>query len=156
VYKGITATELTVRPTPDDGSRLSQEAAWEEALRPTAPRQNEASRYTPEQQAAAQHLIDVHDGLRAELHRLRDLVDQVALGTIDPGLARSLINQMTMRQNNWTLGLYCESYCRIVTGHHTLEDRQIFPHMRRSDPNLAPVVDRLEMSITSSPTSSNE
>ena len=33
-----------------------------------------------------------------------------------------MINTMTMRQNNWTLGAYCESYCRIVTGHHTLED----------------------------------
>ena len=39
---------------------------------------------------------------------------------------------MTMRQNNWTLGAYCESYCRIVTGHHTLEDRSVFPHLRRS------------------------
>jgi hemerythrin-like domain-containing protein len=51
---------------------------------------------------------------------------------------------MTMRQNNWTLGAYCEAYCRIVTGHHTLEDRSVFPHLRQAQPDLAPVLDRLQ------------
>jgi hemerythrin-like domain-containing protein len=51
---------------------------------------------------------------------------------------------MTMRQNQWTLGAYCESYCRIVTGHHSLEDQAIFPHLRWTDPDAAPVIARLE------------
>jgi hemerythrin-like domain-containing protein len=51
---------------------------------------------------------------------------------------------MTIRQNNWTLGTFCETYCRVVTQHHTLEDRSVFPHLRASDPALAPVIDRLE------------
>jgi hemerythrin-like domain-containing protein len=51
---------------------------------------------------------------------------------------------MTLRQNNWTLGTYCESYCRVVTTHHTLEDRSMFPALRRADPALRPVIDRLE------------
>jgi hemerythrin-like domain-containing protein len=51
---------------------------------------------------------------------------------------------MTMRQTNWTLGTYCQSSCRIVTGHHGLEDRAVFPHLRRGDGRLAPVIDRLE------------
>ena len=51
---------------------------------------------------------------------------------------------MTMRQNNWTLGAYCETYCRLVTGHHTLEDRSIFVHLRGAQPELGPVIDRLE------------
>jgi hemerythrin-like domain-containing protein len=58
--------------------------------------------------------------------------------------ARSEINTMTMRQNNWTVGAYCESYCRLVTIHHTVEDQSLFPHLRRSDLRLAPVIDRLE------------
>jgi len=49
-----------------------------------------------------------------------------------------------MRQNNWTLGAYCEAYCRVVTGHHTLEDHSVFPHLRRAQPDLAPVLDRLQ------------
>ena len=47
---------------------------------------------------------------------------------------RSFINRMTIRQNNWTLGTFCETYCRVVTHHHTLEDRSVFPHLRRSEP----------------------
>jgi hemerythrin-like domain-containing protein len=70
-------------------------------------------------------------------------VDQVRAGHLDVGSARSVINTMAMRQNNWTLGAFCESYCRIVTGHHTLEDRAVFTHLRRSDPSVGPVIDRL-------------
>jgi hemerythrin-like domain-containing protein len=50
---------------------------------------------------------------------------------------------MTLRQNNWTLGAYCQSYCGFVNGHHTLEDAAVFPHLRAAEPELAPVVDRL-------------
>lgn len=137
-------TPFGVLATPDDGKRLSTESPWDEGGRPTGPASEPERRYTADQQAAAQHLIDVHDGLRGELGQLRDLIEQVAQGTIDVGTARSFINQMTMRQNNWTLGAYCARYCRIVTGHHTLEDEGIFPHLRRGDPQLTPVVDRLE------------
>lgn len=92
----------------------------------------------------ARHLRDIHDHLRAELAQVRDLVEQVRAGHLHVGQARSAINTMTMRQNNWTLGAYCASYCRIVTGHHTLEDRSVFPHLRAADEALAPVIDRLE------------
>ena len=122
-------------PTRPRGTRRS---------RPTGPVPDPGRAYTPEEQAAGQHLVDVHDGLRAELTQLRDLVEQVAAGTLDAGVARSFINTMTLRQNDWTLGAYCARYCRIVTGHHSLEDASVFPHLRRSDPELAPVIDRLE------------
>jgi hemerythrin-like domain-containing protein len=91
-----------------------------------------------------QHLIDVHDALRGELTQLRDLVEQVAAGTSNAAAVRSYINRMTIRQNNWTLGTFCETYCRTVTSHHTLEDRSVFPHLRRSDEALGAVIDRLE------------
>jgi hypothetical protein len=96
------------------------------------------------QQANPQHLLDIHDHLRGELGQVRDVIDQVRRGLLTIGAARSVVNAMAMRQNNWTLGAYCESYCRIVTGHHTLEDRSIFTHLRRSDPLLGDVLDRLE------------
>jgi hemerythrin-like domain-containing protein len=117
---------------------------WEESTRPTGPTPDPERTYTAHEQATGQHLIDVHDGLRAELAQIHDLIDQVAAGAMDVGTARSHINTMTMRQNKWTLGTYCESYCRIVTTHHTLEDRSLFPHLRDADPRLAPVIDRLE------------
>ncbi|TMR87813.1 hemerythrin domain-containing protein, partial [Nonomuraea basaltis] len=100
--------------------------------------------YTAREQANGRHLIDVHDHLRTELAQLRDLIDQVADGTLGADAARSHINTMTMRQNNWTLGAYCESYCRLVTMHHSGEDAVLFPHLRRAEPALAPVLDRLK------------
>jgi hypothetical protein len=72
------------------------------------------------------------------------VVDQVRRGAITVGAARSVINTMAMRQNNWTLGAYCESYCRIVTGHHTLEDHSVFTHLRQREPDLGAVLDRLQ------------
>lgn len=86
----------------------------------------------------------MHDHLRAELAQIRDLLEQVKLGTVSAGHARSVLNEMTMRQNNWTLGAYCASYCAMLTQHHHLEDAAIFPHLRRADAALTPVIDRLQ------------
>ncbi len=131
-----------VVPTPE-GPRLSDRELWDESSRPVGPAPNPDARYRPDQQAAGQHLIDVHDHLRGELERLRELVAQLAAGDVDPRHVRSFLNRMTIRQNNWTLGVYCASYCRVVTGHHTLEDRSMFPYLRGREPGLSPVIDRL-------------
>lgn len=136
------AVPLQVHPTSDDGTRLSDQAAWDESTRPMFPAPADV-RYTLEQQAAPQHLIVIHNALRGELSRLREIVQQVADGLAAVGDARSAINRMSLRQNAWTLGAYCGQYCRIVTGHHTLEDVSMFPHLRRVA-GAAPVVDRLE------------
>jgi alkanesulfonate monooxygenase SsuD/methylene tetrahydromethanopterin reductase-like flavin-dependent oxidoreductase (luciferase family) len=138
------AAALAVYPTVDDGSRLSADRPWDESERPTGPMPDSGRVYSAHDQAVAGHLVQIHDGLRAELRQLRGLIDQVGAGLLDVGAARSHINTMTLRQNNWTLGTYCESYCRIVTGHHSLEDVSVFPHLRSRDPRLAPVVDRLQ------------
>ncbi len=132
---------FVVTPTPDDGTRLSATLPWDESTRPTLDLPAGASYGgRPEH---AQHLVDIHDHLRGELAQVRDVLDQVRRGHLTVGAARSVVNTMTMRQNNWTLGAYCESYCRVVTSHHTLEDASVFQHLRRSEPGLAPVLDRL-------------
>jgi alkanesulfonate monooxygenase SsuD/methylene tetrahydromethanopterin reductase-like flavin-dependent oxidoreductase (luciferase family) len=135
--------KFAVTPTPDDGRRRSSERLWDESTRPSGLSAEPARAYTAHEQAAGQHLVDIHDALRAELGQLHEVIEQVARGLVDAGSARSMINTMALRQNNWTLGAFCESYCRIVTGHHTLEDRSVFPHLRARDPRLAPVLDRL-------------
>ncbi len=127
-------------PTVDDGTRISPSMPWDESTRPTYSGPHDPS-YP--HATVPQHLVDIHDHLRSELEQLRDVVDQVRRGLLTVGAARSVINTMTMRQNNWTLGAYCESYCRIVTGHHTLEDHSVFTHLRRRDPDLGAVLDRL-------------
>ncbi len=138
------AQAFAVVPTPDDGARLSDERAWDDATRPAGPAPDPDAQYSPDQQAAGRHLIDVHDALRGELDRLRDLIGQVERGESGAGDVRAYLNRMTIRQNQWTLGVYCMSYCRIVAGHHTLEDQSVFPHLRRRDPRLGDVIVRLE------------
>ncbi|NIK58271.1 LLM class flavin-dependent oxidoreductase [Kribbella shirazensis] len=140
----VAASSFGVVPTPPPAVRRSAVQLLDESERPTGPVPDPSRTYTQYQLQSGQHLIDVHDHLRAELEQVRDLVEQVAAGSLGVGAARSHINTMTMRQNNWTLGTYCESYCRLVTTHHSLEDASLFPHLRRADPALAPVVDRLQ------------
>jgi hypothetical protein len=138
---------LGVEPTPDDGVRLSSERPWDESRRPRAPKRADGggadAGYTAAGRGLAQELVAVHDHLRGELSQLRDMIGQVAAGNLDPGAARSEIAKLTMRQNQWTVGAYCESYCRLVGLHHTLEDQSMFPGLRSLDERLAPVVDRL-------------
>jgi hypothetical protein len=134
---------LGVDPTPDDGVRRSDLIVWDETTRPTRPESAGDAGYTDRGRAQAQQLVAVHDHLRIELSQVRDLVEQVRAGAIDAGQARSVINDMTLRQNNWTLGAYCASYCRLVTQHHTIEDRALFPYLRSRDASLGPVLDRL-------------
>ena len=84
------------------------------------------------------HLIDVHDMLRTELTELRGIVAQVRDGALGAGDARSALNAMAMRQNDWTLGAFCARYCTVVAQHHGLEDDAVFPHLARTDPALRP------------------
>ncbi len=136
-------SRFTVIPTLDDGTRISPVSLWDERDRPTGPPRDPERRYSRAELSGAQHLIDIHDHLRSELTQVRELIGQVLDGSVRPGSARSAINEMTMRQNNWTVGAYCAAYCRILTTHHSAEDQMIFPRLRRRDPRLTPVVDRL-------------
>jgi hypothetical protein len=117
---------------------------WDESTRPSGPPPPDGHVYTRHGKAVGQHLAQVHDHLRTELGRIRELLSQVKRGSQTVDRARAAINEMSMRQNNWTLGAYCASYCAIVAGHHGLEDQAIFPHLRQADPGIAPVIDRLE------------
>jgi hypothetical protein len=115
---------------------------WDETTRPIlAETPNEQG---VEQGAAAEHLVAIHDHLRSELERLQGLVDEVRRGLLGAGGARAEVHAMSLRQNNWTLGAYCQSYCGFVNGHHSLEDASVFPHLRRTVPAAAPVLDRLQ------------
>jgi hypothetical protein len=134
---GVVATEAPYPPS-------ATAAWWDEAGRPTVtPPSSDGAGYSDIGRAVGQHLVDVHDHLRGELLQLRELIEQLRAGTADAGLVRGFINQMTIRQNSWTVGAYCASYCRIVTQHHSMEDEGIFPHLRSHEPALGPVLNRL-------------
>lgn len=90
------------------------------------------------------NLVAIHDHLRAELEQIGQAVRQVEEGELTPAAARTLISRMTVRQNHWTLGSFCASYCRIVTIHHAVEDAHMFPGVRAAAPQVGAVIDRLE------------
>ena len=135
---------LGVEPTPDPGLRLSAETVWDNATRPVSPEPDPAAEYSAAGRSHARDLVAVHDHLRSELGQLRDMIAQVADGSLDVATARTEINKLTMRQNQWTVGAYCESYCRLVGLHHTVESTALFPGLARLDSRLAPVTDRLD------------
>ncbi|MDX6452904.1 MAG: hypothetical protein QOH16_2953 [Gaiellaceae bacterium] len=134
---------LGVRPTPDDGTRVGAAAPWDESTRPHRAASSSDVTYSRRGALVGQHLVDVHDMLRAELKELREILAQVRDGAISAGSARSALNEMALRQNDWTLGAFCSRYCGALTQHHGLEDEAIFPHLAQSDPTLEPVIERL-------------
>ena len=134
---------LGIAPTRDDRERLLEKLPWDEASRPHRDPSGPEVTYTDAGRATGRHLIDVHDMLRRELEELRAILTQVRDGALSAGEARSALNTMALRQNDWTLGAFCARYCFAVASHHGLEDDAVFPHLIRSDPGLGPVIERL-------------
>ena len=100
-------------PTPP-GPALTGARVWDDAERPARPKPAFISEYSARGRPAARSLKMIHDQLRRELETIRELVEQVARGDLEAHEAQLGLNQMSMRQNNWTLGAYCASYCGLV------------------------------------------
>jgi len=121
---------------------IDHEPVLDEATRPRAPRHDGAIG-TLSGRASAQMLVGVHAHLRSELDQIRDVVAEVTVGRSSAALARSLINELSMRQNYWSLGAFCATYCRVLTIHHAIEDASLFVDLKSRDAALAPVIERL-------------
>lgn len=134
---------LGVFPTVDSGIRLSDARLWDETARPTRTASPDDVAYTRVGRAIGSHLIAVHDHLRGELDGIRELVESVESGEVSAGEAVVRFDELSIRQNNWTIGAYCAAYCRMVAMHHGLEDTAVFPHLRSCEAELEPVIDRL-------------
>jgi hemerythrin-like domain-containing protein len=94
--------------------------------------------------AGQQTLLAIHEHLRQELAKLRQVIEEVREGRSSAAQARSYLNTMTMRQNYWTLGAFCAAYCRVVSVHHAIEDQSLFPDLRNADQSLGPILERLQ------------
>jgi hypothetical protein len=131
---------VTTRPP---SSRLSSRTVLDEVSRPTAPEPPPEVSFTAHGVRVGRHLIEVHDHYRGELQELRDLLDRVIQGAVTAEQARGELSTFTLRANNWALGGLCQRQCVALIEHHLSEDDAIFPHLRRSQPSLQPVLDRL-------------
>jgi hypothetical protein len=85
----------------------------------------------------------IHQMLRNDLTMCRELAADVASGA-SAGEVRERIAEMRESSPISTLQLNCLYHCRVVHMHHGIEDADMFPALRRSNPDLGAVVDRLE------------
>ena len=85
----------------------------------------------------------VHAMIRRDLAHVTLLAEDAAGGAA-PEEIRERVGALKSSSILWQLRLGCLRHCRFVEAHHGLEDRAIFPVIRRVDPGLEPVVDKLE------------
>jgi alkanesulfonate monooxygenase SsuD/methylene tetrahydromethanopterin reductase-like flavin-dependent oxidoreductase (luciferase family) len=138
------ATDPQPAPEPAPAQRIElwSDDPLGEAGRPRVTKPDEDS--TSDRRSTGHRLVLIHGNLRNELRQIREAVASVAAGQRTAASARSLINDLTVRQNFWTLGSFCAAYCRILTMHHSIEDAAMFPALVERMPALAPVVEQLE------------
>jgi hypothetical protein len=94
-------------------------------------------------EALLRELQMVHDMVRHDLAVCRALADEVAAG-VAPEQVRARITSLQTSGPLWKLRVNCLYYCRVVHTHHRIEDATLFPAIRRTNPELGPVVDKLE------------
>jgi|HubBroStandDraft_6_1064221.scaffolds.fasta_scaffold542481_2 hypothetical protein len=85
----------------------------------------------------------VHRVIRHDLETVRRLADEVGDG-LSGAEAAATIEELAVGSPLWQLRINCLTYCRFVHMHHHAESAMLFPQLRRSDPALGPVVDKLE------------
>jgi hypothetical protein len=85
----------------------------------------------------------IHQMLRNDLTVCRELATDVASGASSVEV-RDRIAVVRRTSPISTLQVNCLYHCSVVHMHHSIEDADMFPALRRSNPELGAVVDRLE------------
>ena len=88
-------------------------------------------------------LLAIHAHLRRDLQTVRRLAADARDG-IAPETLVAEIRTLETNSPLWRLQFGCLHYCRFAHLHHTIEDAALFPMVRKHDPSLGRVVDRLE------------
>jgi hemerythrin-like domain-containing protein len=88
-------------------------------------------------------LLGVHAGIRRDLERVERLAEQ-ALDGLSAEAIREELDGIKRDGMLWHLQIDCLRYCRLVHMHHNAEDREFFPELRETNPDLDPVIDRLQ------------
>jgi hypothetical protein len=85
----------------------------------------------------------VHDMIRQDLRTIRQLAAAAAAGVAAEEIQAG-IRSLAAGGPLWQLKINCLQYCRFVHSHHHAESVMLFPALRRANPSLNPVVDKLE------------
>ena len=98
---------------------------------------------TEQGKALYQELLFVHAVLRNDLATIQRIAADVAEGMSGKDVRAELLELKT-NGPLWQLKVNCLRYCSFVHGHHGAEDDKLFPRLREAEPELSPVIDRLE------------
>lgn len=94
-----------------------------------------------------EHLVGelrwVHDMIRSNLDLIRNMVERIN-GGHPADQVHSEVKEFADTSVIWTLRINCLRYCSFVHGHHGHEDAGLFPGLRKANPALCPVIDKLE------------
>ena len=85
----------------------------------------------------------VHSMIRRDLRIVGELADGVEEGR-PAGEVAGELRSLAAAGPLWQLKINCLQYCRFVHSHHHAESIILFPGLRRANPALNPVVDKLE------------
>jgi hypothetical protein len=85
----------------------------------------------------------VHDMIRRDLRIVRQLASDAAAGRPAGEIAAGIAS-LAAGGPLWQLRVNCLQYCQFVHHHHQAESVLLFPALRRANPDLGPVVDKLE------------
>ncbi len=85
----------------------------------------------------------IHAHLRRDLNRVRELTRALGDGAPTEEI-REGISTLSVKSPVWALRRGCRHYCYFVRMHHGIEDRMLFPSLRRQFPGLASAIDTLE------------
>ena len=97
----------------------------------------------PRGEAMVAELKWVHDMIRRDLRTVRRMAADVAAGQPAQEI-EAAIRSLAAGGPLWQLKVNCLQYCRFVHSHHHAESVMLFPGLRRANPTLNPVVDKLE------------
>ena len=103
----------------------------------------EAKSETRRGRAIYEMLLAVHAKIRRDLERVERLAAQ-ALDGLPAEDIRQELDEIKRDGTLWRLQVDCLRYCRFVHSHHNAEDIDFFPELRETNPDINPVVDRLQ------------
>jgi Hemerythrin HHE cation binding domain len=98
---------------------------------------------TPQGEAMFAELQWIHSVIRSDLEVVREMAADTAAGEPASGI-QARLRTLAAASPLWQLRISCLHYCRFVHSHHHAESVLLFPELRRSDPALGPVVDKLQ------------
>lgn len=114
----------------------------DEATRPSAPAIPGA---TEQDRAAGRQLAAIHAAYLAELDALEGLLSAVERGEASAGAVSAAVGSLTLERNYRQFGTLCGRQCYVLTMHHTIEERHMFPAISaRAAPGLLAVIERLQ------------